>query len=114
MTPIRYELKSYWRPGSCRVHMTIPTLEEPHQWKSLGNIPTSPEAYVFSSTMSAVKTSRETFKSKLKMGAHSPSSGLQGGLGIMGREEKVPLPFTVMEPPTSLSPSLSIKQNDWV
>ena len=64
------------------------------------NIQTSLEVNVFSSTMSASKTSLETFKSTLEMGAHLPSSGPQGGLGITGKAEKALLPFDLDEIPS--------------
>ena len=50
--------------------------------------------------MSASKTSLETFKSTLEMGAHLPSSGPQGGLGITGKAEKALLPFDLDEIPS--------------
>ena len=46
------------------------TPEEPWQRESLGNIQTSLEANVFSSTTSASKISLETFKSTVEMGAY--------------------------------------------
>lgn len=86
-----------WRGSESNAPGMSVTPEEPQQWKSLGNIPPSLEADVFSSTMSARPLSLESPKSTLEMGLIPSSSGPQREAKNHRREEQALLLFDLDE-----------------